>query len=316
MEPVLAPYYTHGEPGFEPAKAHTFKDTDPTPRHTWVEPKIDGARGLVFCTPEGVFITSRRKGVRNAFRQWQENLPHLQYDLALRDMGVCLFDGEVVMNSLSSTMSVIGANPAAALQYQEDNGWAKLVLFDCLVYNGRDMTNIPLHQRRRLLYMIKTEHISPIDHWHFVNRKDVQPKIEGLVQEGYEGAVVKDPNASYWKSRAWLKYKKTLTLDVVVTGFVPGKGKYTGQVGALKCSVYDTKGELVEICNVAPGDDGVRAAWTAFFKQGETRSVVIEVECQEWSVNKRLRHPRLLRVRHDLAAPNTVNFTGPPEVVS
>ena len=112
------------------------------------EPKIDGARALVHFMDGEVVITSRRAGVDGTCRQWQENLPHLVDNFRMQGLkGYWLFDGELTMTDLSSTMSVVGANAAQAIAYQEANGRAQLQLFDLLVHHDQDITGETLENR-------------------------------------------------------------------------------------------------------------------------------------------------------------------------
>lgn len=315
----LSKYYTNGKPGYEPPKAYTYESK--APKYVWVEPKIDGVRALVFCTPNGVIITSRRQNKDGVHRQWQDNLPHLRNSPALirrcEEGKFTILDGEIVMTSLSSTMSVIGALPTQSVMYQKAHGWAKLILFDTPVCNGDDISGYSLVDRKGHLAewaSVDYVNIIPFDGYELLH---VEAAFAKHLAEGYEGTILKDPNAGYWKKRAWLKYKKSLTIDALVTGYVPGKGKYAGLIGALTMCVYNQSGELQEICNVAPGDDFDRRRWTHHFKHGGMEDHrILEIECQQWGAQKRLRHPRILKARPDLSEPNRVNFSAtPPEVM-
>lgn len=92
----------------------------------------------------------------------------------------------------------------------------------------------------------------------------------------------------------WYKLKREKTIDVIVTGITDGKGKYTGQVGGLLCSVYDTKGQLVEICICSGFTDAERSILS---KKNIGR--ICEVKYQEVLTHGRLRHPIFLRWRED-----------------
>ena len=306
-------YFTEGQPGFEPPKARAFDEKKLGDRYTWVEPKIDGARALVFCTPEGVVITSRRKNKDGVHRQWQDNLPHIRDMPGLKEFckegELTIFDGEIVMSSLSSTMSVVGAGPSTAIEYQRQHGWAKLIVFDCPVYIGCDVSESPLHYRRHLCTIPALgEHAEVIEFSDYAP-SSITAGLQHMIHRGFEGAVLKDPNSGYFDRHAWLKYKKAMSIDAVVTGYVVGKGKYLGTVGALRASVYNEKHELQEICRVAPGDDLERNRWKFDLEAG-VGGQIIEIECQEWGAQSRLRHPRIIRRRLDKSSPNTVDFSG------
>lgn len=64
---------------------------------------------------------------------------------------------------------------------------------------------------------------------------------------GGEGVVVRDPDSPYQTGRlsTALKVKKYLDAECVVRKILPGKGKYTGKMGALQCRMAD--GRLIKI---------------------------------------------------------------------
>ncbi len=60
---------------------------------------------------------------------------------------------------------------------------------------------------------------------------------------GGEGVVVRDPASPYRTGRlsSVLKVKNYLDTECVVQKILPGKGKYTGKMGALQCRMMDRK---------------------------------------------------------------------------
>ncbi|KKK65394.1 hypothetical protein LCGC14_2974570, partial [marine sediment metagenome] len=282
--------------------------------HTWVEPKLDGARALVHCTPEGVFITSRRRNKAGAYNQFQDNVPHLRDHpklVALGRDGYTILDGELVMTegkggALGSTMSVVGSKPARAIEAQEEHGKAVLYLFDVCWFEGQDVSGMSLENRRCLLEDLFTPNeawIALVQVWRHTDVEARQDLLTRYLEEGHEGLVIKDPSSTYSESRAWLKVKQRLSVDGLVTGWHHGAvgGKWEHGLGDLAVSVIDeATGELREICTVIPGDDETRAR---LFKQlsplsGQQISdlgMVVELEGQGWSQEYRIRHPRILR---------------------
>ena len=334
-------YWTEeGQPGFEPAKAYTLPDAGIPETHLWVEPKIDGARALMHVTLDHndevqVIITSRRKSRDGTYRQWQDNLPQFRDHAGLRllaKQGYWIFDGEVYMESLSNTMSVIGAKPIKAIAFQKKHGWAKLTLFDALVVADLDITDEPLHVRRLELedalqwvnmwarsLESGDESLGVASYFKAADAGYAERLAFSFLEAGYEGAVIKRSDAAYFARRAWYKFKESFTIDACVVGFIPGQGKYKGQVGSLKMAVWKVGGGMQQICSVAPGDDTARGDWTRFFENPYWSTEpfqVFELECQSWGARNNLRHPRILRKRPDLHKPNCVDFSvSPPKVV-
>lgn len=108
--------------------------------------------------------------------------------------------------------------------------------------------------------------------------------------KGIEGYVLK--RANYCN---WYKLKVIKTLDAVVTGFVPGKGKYSGMVGALRVNLFDSQGQCIEIATVGGMDDKTRFAIEVDADVGR----ICEVSYQCVGSKGRLRHPRFERWRDD-----------------
>jgi hypothetical protein len=107
-----------------------------------------------------------------------------------------------------------------------------------------------------------------------------------------EGYVLKDGN-----QLGWIKLKPKKTIDLVVTGWLPGEGKYEDQVGALVCSTI----EGFEVCSCSGMTDGERAAMT----EAKDRLVgqLVEIQYQNVGAKGRLRHPQFLRWRTEDKAP-------------
>lgn len=113
----------------------------------------------------------------------------------------------------------------------------------------------------------------------------------------FEGWVIKEKSVSI----LWWKLKLEETVDLVVTGFRPGRGKYTGKVGAILGSIH-SDGKLTEMAAVSGMDDTLRFSITE-----ADMGRVMEVEFQCWASKGRLRHPRFKRWRDDKPAEECVH---------
>lgn len=107
------------------------------------------------------------------------------------------------------------------------------------------------------------------------------------IHEKIEGFVLK--SCSYAIDRMY-KVKPVLTVDLIISGFVDGKGKYCGKVGAIKC----IDGEAKEVCKVSGMTDKMRFSLCL-----DDVGRVVEVAYQKVTRDKRLRHPRFKRFRDD-----------------
>ena len=325
---------------FDIPKAHSSckgfdkDETIKSPAHSWVEPKLDGARALVHCTPEGVFITSRRRNKEGDYNQFQDNVPHLRDHptlVAFGKAGYTILDAELMMTegkggTLGSTMSVIGSKPERAIEVQEEHGKAVLYVFDMPRFKGTAIDDLELRDRRRILVEAfnvapgsddAAEHIKLVTIVIAETEGDKQILLDDALSAGYEGLVIKDPTSTYHDRRGWLKVKQHLSVDGLVTGWHHGNvgGKWETGLGDLAISVIDAAtDELREICTVIPGDDETRIR---LYEQLSPLSeeeildlrMVVELEGQGWSQEYRIRHPRILRYRPDRSSPNTIDLT-------
>jgi bifunctional non-homologous end joining protein LigD len=112
--------------------------------------------------------------------------------------------------------------------------------FDLLYLDGRDLTSLPLRERRELLEQTVVPGVSV----------QVSPTVTGegtvlyeaAVAQALEGIVAKRLDARYEpgaRSRWWLKIKTVLEADVVVLGWREGAGNRAGTIGSLVLGVYD-----------------------------------------------------------------------------
>jgi hypothetical protein len=147
--------------------------------------------------------------------------------------------------------------------------------------------------------------------WWFADSFDLenmQPRTGALRAEidryidSIEGWVFKDAHMLGWR-----KWKAERTIDLVVTGFRDGRGKYEGFVGALLCSVnverpfdpnYAQPTDRVEVASVSGMDEDTRFA----ISESNDLGRVVEVKYQYVGNGGRLRHPRFVRWRDDKQA--------------
>lgn len=289
----------------EPARAKSKKADKLWGDPNYVaEEKLDGWRFLMHFGRdlERVYLTGRRVSkVTGLFSEKGELVPELGI---LHDgLGYTVLDGEIMPPKgagFRDMASIMNADRETARATIERLGMPTYHVFDLLFVNGEDIRERSFLERRenleRLMRRVGNDHVRLVEH-HPVEK----PVYEMIVSGGGEGLIVKDIAAEY--GSGWYKIKKASTLDVVITGFTSAKfgrtGKYEGQIGAAKVSVYLTNGTLCEVGQVSGMTDEVRLHMT--HHPGEWIGKVIEIEAQEWAKD-RLRHPRYVRPRPDADA--------------
>ncbi len=222
----------------------------------YLDPKLDGVRIITILNKENNTVTQYSRDGRQNDRfdtitnALSKLLPMLKQSMVL--------DGEMVSRSFQELMRQLNRKDDV------DTSDAKLALFDILPLSDFltgecKMTQTDRHEL--LAGMV------PIFQEHCDDKVYVIPKLlidldttEGqatfkefnreTVEAGFEGIMVKDPNATYKPKRtdAWLKIKPFITVDLEVIGFEPGKpdSKFKHTLGGLICRGTD-QGKLVEV---------------------------------------------------------------------
>ncbi|MGE5835709.1 MAG: RNA ligase family protein [Acidobacteriota bacterium] len=260
----------------------------------WIfERKLDGIRVLAFKNGADVQLLSRNKLPLNG------SYPAVVEAVARLPVRDAVLDGE--------------ATGAWGRQ-----GDADYHVFDILWIDGRDVTSLPLDERRALLARLPLKR--PLAH---VAALDDPAPWERACREGWEGVIAKRRDAPYEHRRSphWLKMKCEITQDLVVGGFTDPQGARVG-LGALLVGYFDGD-DLVFAGKVGTGFDtrlllDLRARLDALEipKPPFTKAaglprlrahwarpeIVVQVAFIEWTGYDKLRHPRLLGVRDGQSA--------------
>ena len=270
------------------------------------EPKYDGARYVMQIADKDIYLTSRRVSLKGGgMCEKSANVPHItsfQKLPILKDYIGTILDGEIVSpkKNLISVMSVMGASPETAIEYQEENGLVDYFVFDILEYKGEDVRKMPFSLRRELL-----ERIFRIGSWGNIRLTPqvIEKKEEyyhKIIKEGGEGVVLKNLAGTYIEDsrpkRNWLKVKRVDTFDGIVIGGKEGNGKYRGNLGALIIGQY-VNDKLQEVATISGMTDAQRAEFWNRIKRGE--QWVVEFAAQEKTPYFRYRHPQYKRCRPD-----------------
>jgi DNA ligase-1 len=211
--------------------------------------KLDGSRLLTVMNIENQTVTQYSRDGRQNDRfeiitnGLQKLLPKLQQSIVL--------DGEIVSRSFQELMKQINRKENV------DTTDAKLALFDIIPLNDFLIGECKLTQTQRHQVLVgfsgalqeccgERVYVIPkliID----LDTKEGQIKFKEFNNEtlsaGFEGIMIKDPNASYKTKRtdAWLKMKPEIYLDLEIVGFESGKqeSKFVNTLGGLVCKGVD-----------------------------------------------------------------------------
>jgi len=96
---------------------------------------------------------------------------------------------------------------------------------------------------RQLVRQTNVPWLQEIEQFSLVDRSSLQKRLHDVVKAGGEGLMLHRADAPYETGRSdtLLKLKPWDDAEALVVGHLPGKGKYAGQLGALRVRMPDGK---------------------------------------------------------------------------
>lgn len=283
------------------------KAGDPeTIRGALMEPKLDGHRVLAFVGHNDVTLYART-GVDKTART-----PTIARELREDFPAGTILDGEIVADldltaggDWAGVQTILGSTSKSS----DD---LTFVVFDVLKVMGEDVRLSSLSARRQMLELM-FDHNVAIRHVRLIDQVPYTAEaVAALIDNGWEGAIVKDPLAPYASGKrghGWLKIKAVETEDVVVLGATEGKGRFDGQIGALVFgqiahTVKDgaVTAEFQELGQCSGMTDAERLTFTDMRDNGHLSGIVIEVQHMGRMPSGGWRHPQFKRIRADKLA--------------
>ena len=245
------------------------------------EQKFDGIRLIAYKNGDEVRLYSRLRNL--------QHLPTIAKVIAGLPVHDVILDGE--------------------LAWDRESGFH---VFDVIWIDGRDVTSLPLTERRKLLNKLPLR--APV---YRVKPLDKNEPWEHACAEGWEGVIAKRLDSPYEhkRSKHWLKMKCELVQEFVVGGFTDPQGGRVG-FGALLVGCYEGD-DLVFAGKVGTGLDTklltslrkrldaseiektpfTKATGLPRVRQHWVRpEIVVNVAFIEWTEHGKLRHSRLLGV--------------------
>ncbi|MEV7692364.1 ATP-dependent DNA ligase [Microbacterium sp. NPDC089189] len=275
------------------------------------EPKWDGFRVLAAWDGESVELGSRgAKPLTRYFPELVDALPRLLPE-------PCLIDGEIVIPTGPAGRQRLDwealsqrIHPAASrVARLADETPARIVAFDLLALDDRDLTAEPFAARRAALENLLRGVAAPL---HLTRTTDDPTLARRWLAEfegaGLDGVIAKRRADPYQPGkRTMLKIKHARTADVVALGYRVHKSG-TG-VGSLLVGLYDGDGELRNVGGVSAFTDARRRELVdelaPLVERDEAGDAVTgETERSRFTASKdvsfvRLRPERVLEVRYD-----------------
>ncbi len=284
------------------------------------EIKWDGYRTLAFINKKEIELKSRNnKSFNEKFYPIYEAVSHWPIR--------AIVDGEIIV------INEQGLSDFSALQEWRSEADGQLIyyVFDLLWFNGQDLTQRPLSERKALLQ----KHIPADGMIRFSQSFDTSgTEFFGVAKKlGLEGMIAKRADGLYYpgeRSREWLKIKTSQRQEVVIGGytrnegtrkpfssllvgvFENGKFQYTGKIGtgfndklqkeliqqfkplAIKTCPFATVPDINKPSRFRPNPPKAVATWLK-------PKLVCEVSFREMTSDGVMRHPSFEGMRIDKA---------------
>ncbi|MEM2393664.1 MAG: ATP-dependent DNA ligase [Candidatus Bathyarchaeia archaeon] len=304
-----------------PQLAHLY-EPDKVVYPVRAEYKIDGSRLQVHKWGTRTWIFSRR-GVEKS-----QTLPEIVEISKKFNAQTCIVDGEVLAvdldgNPLPFQVMLERTVPRELTPRELAERMAKVRVtyraFDILFLNGRELTSLPLSERRKyLLEVVPPEYLA--EGVECQNEVELMRFYDEALKKGFEGIVVKNLNAPYeigQRTYTWLKLKPERdTIDCTIVKALYGKGKRAGLYSSFLLAVRDpVEKKLYTIGKVSNLPEETMDSLTVIVertRKGEDDegvfvkpTVVVEVTYQEvqdtdeYTSGFALRVPKIVRFRTD-----------------
>jgi len=281
------------------------------------EIKLDGYRAIAVKSSGKLNLFSRR---RNSF--------NTQYSLvfeALADLpDNTVIDGEVV------ALDESGRPDFNLLQhYRAEAVRIHYFVFDLLVYDNRDLTQLSLVERRQIMKAVlkfESPRIRITDYFE----ASVEDMLSAARGQGLEGVVAKRKDSRYEigkRSGSWAKYRLNSGQELVIGGYIPGThgvdaivvGYYRGEdliyvarvrngfVPASRRHVFaKLKPLLTPKCPFANLPEAYKGRWGEGLTAADMGEcvwvrpqLVARIEFLEWTPSDHLRHSKFAGLRED-----------------
>ncbi|KAK9887990.1 hypothetical protein WA026_000280 [Henosepilachna vigintioctopunctata] len=178
-----------------------------------------------------------------------------------------ILDSEILMIDINTQAPLPFGSLGKHKRDEYENACVCLFVFDCIYYNGVDLTKKPLQYRKKILNenMVEVKnHIVFSESKIIYQPSDLREMMIKVFKLGLEGLVLKDLQSIYEPGkRHWLKVKKDYlfdgamadSADLIVLGAWYGTGKKGGKMSVFLMGCYDEKRDL--FCTVTKVHTGI-----------------------------------------------------------
>lgn len=239
----------------EKIKPMLASPSEPFDSKKWLfEIKFDGTRCISYVDVESkkVRMLNRRM---NYFEDRYPELQEMWRDVKAKKV---ILDGEVVIFEAGKPEFY----KLAEREHMESKTRIELlskmlpatfIVFDILYKDEKDLTSLPLIERKKILAKTVKESSRIVLSEYVIGSG--REFFEAVKKEGLEGIVAKRLDSPYLigeRSKFWLKIKALQTLDVIIIGYTTGSGKRSKLLGSLISACFH-QGKLRYVGKIGTG---------------------------------------------------------------
>jgi len=203
----------------------------------WIfEVKWDGIRAISYVKEELSIRSRNRKELKDNFPELSE-LKSQARDMVLDGEIIVMKDGKADFATLIKRSQNTNAMD---IDHMARKFPATYIIFDIMEKEGRELLDIPLMERKKILENSVGEGKFVILSL-FVEETGVD-YYRAALEKGVEGIMAKKKDSLYEpgkRSNNWLKIKQVKTCDCVVFGYTSGEGNRGETFGSLVLGLYD-----------------------------------------------------------------------------
>lgn len=293
------------------------------------EIKWDGIRAIIYLDNNSVRILSRNLlDITHQYPELQQLIQALEGHSVVLDGEIVAFtpDGKPSFELLQSRMGLISRK---TIEHRSFHLPVTYIIFDLLAFDGNNLMNESYTRRREMLQKLNLQ--GPNWQTPSYTQGNGHAILETSRRLGLEGIIAKRLTSIYIPGKRtgdWLKIKNQLRQELIIAGWVPGKGKRSGRIGALLVGVYDISAEnaanygqqqhLLYAGKVGTGftcemldklEESLQILkidQNPFFSKVPVKEAIFvkpvlvgEFEFTEWTTNHTLRHPSFKGIRID-----------------
>ncbi|REL28345.1 DNA ligase [Thalassotalea euphylliae] len=190
-------------------------------RDYWVSEKLDGVRGYW----DGKQLFTRGGHRVNLPSFFTEHWPSVA------------MDGElwIKRRGFEQIAAIVNKQQAKDVEWQQ----VKFLVFDLPNHQGTFSERIT--QMRQLIVKTNNRHLQMVEQYRLADNAQLTAWLDQAIAAGGEGLMLHKASARYQGGRTSniMKLKPLFDAEAEVIAHLPGKGKYTGQLGAIKVKTPD-----------------------------------------------------------------------------